>query len=184
RAGVLVLRGRIGAGLHGELGGERGGGAAVGSWLLVAGSALAVAVGAPFVVRRLRAADERDSASGARGGVWQGRRGHGGLALALRLLRALRAEGAAACYDTTGGPVELVAGAVVFGFLWGGPALVIREFVRRTGRGWPAILLLATAAGVVEAGLIDQSLFNDSYRDIESWDELYEPTHVGNLGVS
>jgi hypothetical protein len=100
------------------------------------------------------------------------------------LLSAICAEDLAAYDDTTGRPAELLAGVVIFGFLYGGPALLIREFVRRTGRGWPAILLLATAAGVLQAGLIDQSLFNDSYRDIESWDELYEPTRVGGLGVS
>src|SRR5262249_33918902 len=187
----LVLTSRIGAGLDTDLSGERGGGAAVGSWLLVAGSALAFAVGAPFVLRRLQTslsegatAGESDSAHGARGGVLPGRQGHVRLVMTLMLLSAICAEDLAAYDDTTGRPLELVAGAVVFGFLYGGPALLIREFVRRTGRGWPAILLLATAAGVVEAGLIDQSLFNDRYRDIESWDELYEPTHVGGLGLS
>ena len=100
------------------------------------------------------------------------------------VLSAICAEDLAAYDDTTGRPAELLAGVAIFGFLYGGPALLIREFVRRTGRGWPAILLLATAAGLVQAGLVDQSMFNDSYRDIESWDELYEPTRVDALGLS
>ncbi len=110
--------------------------------------------------------------------------GHLGLALTLMLLCAICAEDLAAYDDTTGQPAELLAGAIVFGCLYGGPALLIREFVRRTGRGWPAILLLATAAGVVQAGLIDQSMFNDSYRDIESWEELFGQTRVDALGLS
>ncbi|HEX6682085.1 MAG TPA: hypothetical protein VF062_04795 [Candidatus Limnocylindrales bacterium] len=47
--------------------------------------------------------------------------------------------------------------------LYGGGALLIRETVRRTGRGWPSILLLGAAYGVIEAGLVDQSLFNPSF---------------------
>jgi hypothetical protein len=44
--------------------------------------------------------------------------------------------------------------------MYGGGALLVREIARRTGRGWPAMLLLAAAYGTLEAGLIDQSLFN------------------------
>ncbi len=44
--------------------------------------------------------------------------------------------------------------------LYGGGALLIREITRRTGRGWPTIFLLAVSYGVIEACLIDQSLFN------------------------
>jgi hypothetical protein len=49
--------------------------------------------------------------------------------------------------------------------LYGGAAVLIREVARRTGRGWPAIVLLAAAFGVVQAGLVDQSLFNPHYLD-------------------
>jgi hypothetical protein len=51
--------------------------------------------------------------------------------------------------------------------LYGGGALLIREVTRRTGRGWPTILLLGAAYGVIEAGLVDQSLFNPSYDNVE-----------------
>ena len=52
---------------------------------------------------------------------------------------------------------------VLFVPLYGAGALLIREVVRRRGSGWPAILTLATAFGVVEEGLATQSLFNPDY---------------------
>ncbi|WP_428962456.1 hypothetical protein [Micromonospora fluostatini] len=51
------------------------------------------------------------------------------------------------------------------GPLYGGAAVLIRETARRTGRGWPTIALLAAAFGVVQAGLVDQSLFNPGFLD-------------------
>ena len=44
--------------------------------------------------------------------------------------------------------------------LYGSGAIQIREVARRTGRGWPTILVLGLAYGLIEAGLIDQTLFN------------------------
>lgn len=64
--------------------------------------------------------------------------------------------------------------------LYGGGALLIREVARRTGRGWPTILLLGSAYGVIEAGLVDQSLFNPSY---ESYD-FQAITPIPVLGIS
>jgi hypothetical protein len=49
------------------------------------------------------------------------------------------------------------------GPLYGGGALLIREATRRTGRGWPTILLLGVAYGAVQAGLIDRYLYNSSF---------------------
>lgn len=86
--------------------------------------------------------------------------------------------------DTIGHPDELIWGLLIFGPLYGAPALLIRELTRRAGRGWPTILVLAVAFGIVEAGLIDQSLFNDDYRDISYWDEIREPTYIPWLGTS
>src|SRR5215213_10537749 len=43
----------------------------------------------------------------------------------------------------------------VLALLHGSGAILIREVARRTGRGWPTMLVL----GLVEAGLIDQTLF-------------------------
>jgi hypothetical protein len=47
--------------------------------------------------------------------------------------------------------------------LYGGGALLIREVTRRSGRGWPTILVLGLAYGLIEAGLVDQSLFNADF---------------------
>jgi hypothetical protein len=71
----------------------------------------------------------------------------------------------------------------VFFFLvpmYGGGALLVRELARRGGRGWPSMLLLASAYGLLEAGLLDMSLFNPSYlgQDFQS------VAHVPFLGIS
>ena len=47
--------------------------------------------------------------------------------------------------------------------LYGCGALLIREVTRRTGRGWPTILLLAVAYSLIEEGFLTQSLFNPNY---------------------
>ena len=86
--------------------------------------------------------------------------------------------------DLIGRPLELLFGLLIFGPLYGAPALLIREAARRAGRGWPTILLLSFAAGLVQAGLIDQSLFNPSYRDIPYWDDMRLPTYLSGLGFS
>ncbi|WP_213009232.1 hypothetical protein [Paractinoplanes toevensis] len=63
---------------------------------------------------------------------------------------------------------------------YGGAAIVIRELTRRTGRGWPTILLLALAYGVLEEGLETQSLFNPDYAHAH----LLEHGFVPSLGIS
>jgi hypothetical protein len=47
----------------------------------------------------------------------------------------------------------------VLALLYGSGATLIREVARRTGRGWPTMLVLGLAYGLIEAGLIDQTLF-------------------------
>jgi len=101
----------------------------------------------------------------------------------LLVLSAVGAELLAAYNDTTGRPAELLFNLVFFAMLYGCPALLIREFARRTGRGWPAILLLSAAAGLLQAGVIDQSLFSDSYGDVEGWEESLRATYIEPLGV-
>ncbi|WP_432979015.1 hypothetical protein [Dactylosporangium sp. CA-233914] len=64
--------------------------------------------------------------------------------------------------------------------MYGGGALLIREIVRRTGRGFPAILLLGAAYGVIEAGLVDQSMFNPSFEG----HDFQAVTPVPALGLS
>lgn len=64
--------------------------------------------------------------------------------------------------------------------LYGGGALLIREVTRRTGRGWPTIVLLALAYGVIEAGLVDQPLFNQNFSNVPS----AGVTPIPSLGIS
>ncbi|MFC5678286.1 hypothetical protein [Aeromicrobium endophyticum] len=64
--------------------------------------------------------------------------------------------------------------------LYGSAALLIREVVRRTGRGWPSMLLLAAGFGVLQAGVVDQSLFNPAYGRYD----FQHPVHVGGVDVS
>lgn len=80
--------------------------------------------------------------------------------------------------DTIGSPAVLVFGILFFAPLYGAPAVLIREVARRTGRGWPTILLLAAAFGLIEAGLVDQSLFDPDYREIPYWQDLRQPTYL------
>ncbi|MQA88122.1 MAG: hypothetical protein GEV03_26760 [Streptosporangiales bacterium] len=104
-------------------------------------------------------------------------------ALGLFLLAPLTAEYLIGYDDKVGRPVELLAGLLILAPLYGGPALIIREVARRTGRGWPTMILLAAAFGLFQAGLVDESLFNASYRDIEYWDEMLNPTFIPALGI-
>jgi len=46
--------------------------------------------------------------------------------------------------------------------IYGAGALLIREVVRRSGRGWGSILLLGGAYGIIEEGLVLQSFFNST----------------------
>jgi hypothetical protein len=60
-------------------------------------------------------------------------------------------------------PLRLILGYLLVLPMYGFGALFIRELSRRTGRGWPTILILGVAYGVVEEGLADMSLFNPNF---------------------
>jgi hypothetical protein len=47
--------------------------------------------------------------------------------------------------------------------MYGGGALLIREVTRRSGRGWPTMLLLSAAYALIEEGFATQSLFNPNF---------------------
>ena len=94
------------------------------------------------------------------------------------------AEYLQAYLTATGDAVELVAGLLFFAPLYGGAALVIREVAVRSGRGWPGILLLGGAFGVIMQGLVDLSLFTKHEPDITGWDDIWSPTAVPVLGIS
>ncbi|MET7395921.1 hypothetical protein ABZS66_20735 [Dactylosporangium sp. NPDC005572] len=64
--------------------------------------------------------------------------------------------------------------------LYGGGAVLVREVARHLGGGWPAILLLGLAYGVIEAGLVDQSMFNPDYLG----EDFQSIAHVDGAGIS
>jgi hypothetical protein len=65
--------------------------------------------------------------------------------------------------------------------LYGGGALLIRECVRRTGRGWTSIFLLALAYGVLEEAFLTESLFNPDYLGLKL--HLLQPAFVPAFGI-
>jgi hypothetical protein len=65
---------------------------------------------------------------------------------------------------------------------YGGGAVLIREIVRRTGRGWPTILTLALAYGIFEEAFTTQTLFNPDYLGLHL--HLLEPAFISALGIS
>ncbi|GHF05360.1 hypothetical protein [Streptomyces morookaense] len=105
-------------------------------------------------------------------------------ALGLLLLSPVCAEYLIGYDQIIGRPRELLAGLLILAPLYGAVAVMIREAARRTGRGWPTILLLSAAFGLAQAGLIDQSLFNPHFVDEPSWDRERSSTLVPVLGIS
>lgn len=106
------------------------------------------------------------------------------LALGLLLLAPLCAEYLVGYDTSTGQPWELIAGLLILAPLYGAPALLVREVARRAGIRWPGILAMAAAFGVIQAGVVDQSLFSESYRDIAYWEEMLRPTYLESLGFA
>lgn len=86
--------------------------------------------------------------------------------------------------DTIGNPLALIFGVLFFGPLYGAPAVLIREITVRRRLGWATVLLLATAFGLIQAGLIDQSLFDPDYRHIPYWQAMRQPTFMPWAGTS
>jgi len=72
-------------------------------------------------------------------------------------------------------PAAMLAILPLMAAMYGSGALLIREFAVRTGGGWPAIVLLAAAYGLVEEGWVDQSLFNPNYQGLRLLDFGYVP---------
>lgn len=105
----------------------------------------------------------------------------------LFLLSPISAEYLVGYAESTYHPQEMVWGLLILAPLYGSVALLIREIARRTGRGWPTMLLLSAAFGLIQAGLIDQSLFNPHYGadlNIPYWDEERLPTWLSLFGIS
>jgi hypothetical protein len=68
-----------------------------------------------------------------------------------------------------GQPLVLAFLLPVYLLLYGAGALLMRELVRRSGRGWTSILLLGAAYGLIEEGFASQSLFNPSLYHAAEW---------------
>ncbi len=78
-------------------------------------------------------------------------------------------------------PITLVAALILLAPMYGGGALLIRELVRRTGRGWPSIFLLAISYGVLEEAFTTQTLFNPNYLGKNF--HLLDPGYIPALGI-
>lgn len=99
-------------------------------------------------------------------------------ALGLFFLAPVTAEYLIGYLPVTGDLVQMLVDLWLFAPLYGGAALIIREAARRTGRGWPAIILLSAAFGVFQAGLVDHSLFDPAYHGTA------DPIYLPALGIS
>ena len=105
-------------------------------------------------------------------------------AIGLLVLSPICAEYLIGYLELMGRPLELLTGLLFLAPLYGTVAVMIREAARRTGHGWPTILLLGAAFGLIQAGLIDQGLFNPDFVDDPFWDEERLPTLLSGPGIS
>ena len=86
--------------------------------------------------------------------------------LSLAFLSAITAEFLLGDQWLSGGTIVVttqLAELVLYAAFYGSAAVLIRELARRTGHGWPTILLLALAFGFIEEGIVDESLFNANF---------------------
>ena len=118
------------------------------------------------------------SESVAAGSVPEGQRGKRGIwpALGLMFVAPLVAE-----FLLGNLPLKLLPALIVLAPMYGGGALLIREMVRRTGRGWPSILVLGMAYGILEEAYTTQSLFNPNYLKLNLG--LLAPAYIPSLGT-
>jgi hypothetical protein len=77
-------------------------------------------------------------------------------------------------------PITWLYTLVLLAPMYGGGALLIREVVRRSGRGLGTALVLGVAYGVIEEGLVTQSLFNPDYAGVHLLDQGFVPA----LGIA
>ncbi len=78
-------------------------------------------------------------------------------------------------------PIKWIGIVLALAPLYGGGALLIREIARRTGRGWPTILVLAFAYAVFEEAFTTQTLFNPNYLNLNL--HLLDPAYIPALGI-
>jgi hypothetical protein len=101
-----------------------------------------------------------------------------GLAVVLFFLAPLVGE-----YLLGNTPITDIASLFLLAAMYGGGALLIREVVRRTGRGWPTMILFAAAYALLEEGPIDMMLWNRSYGGFDIAG-VYSGTYVPALHTS
>ena len=77
-------------------------------------------------------------------------------------------------------PITMLGSLIVLAPAYGGGALLIREVVRRAGRGWASILVLALAYAILEEAFLTQTLFNPDYLGLNL--HLLQPGPDGVLG--
>jgi len=78
-------------------------------------------------------------------------------------------------------PIKMLGVLAILAPLYGGGALLIREVVRRSGRGWPSIFVLALAYAVFEEAFTTQTLFNPDYLHLNL--HLLQPAYIPALGI-
>ena len=78
-------------------------------------------------------------------------------------------------------PLELLTALIVLAPAYGGAAVLIRETARRTGRGWPTMLMLGAAYTLIGEGLVTQSLFNHDYLKLRM--HLLDHAYIPALGI-
>lgn len=175
-AGALVLIQLLPNATSEVLFGGRGAGVAVSVWLQLGGVTAAVLAGVAALVM-INRADRLHEQPRQGWGRWAQVAG-------LLVMAPVCAEYLSAYDDSTGDPAKLLGNLLIFVPLYGCPALLIREGCRRAGLGWPGIVLLAAVFGLLQAGVVDQSLFSADYRQIDGWDESFRATLVAPLGIS
>ena len=72
--------------------------------------------------------------------------------------------------------ISAIAALIFLAPMYGGGALAVREIARRCGRGWATLVLLALAYGLIEEGIIIQTLFNPNYLGLHLLTEAYIPS--------
>ncbi len=78
-------------------------------------------------------------------------------------------------------PIKMLGALVILAPMYGGGAVLIREVVRRTDRGWPSIFVLAFAYAVFEEAFTTQTLFNPNYLHLNL--HLLAPAYIPALGI-
>jgi hypothetical protein len=78
-------------------------------------------------------------------------------------------------------PLNLLPALIVLAPMYGGAALLVREGVRHTGRGWPSIVTLGLVFAIFEEAFTTQTLFNPNYLGLNL--HLLRPAYIPVIGM-